>query len=74
MSHPNLSLKELLDMPTLHQGHFDNLKCEYTLNGTKSRLLLSRATVQDGAEYPNQVTVEQLINGNWKIVTQYQAE
>lgn len=48
------TLKQLETLPTLHSGHFDNLKIE-----TKdTRVWLSRMTIEDGMEYNNQVTVE----------------
>jgi hypothetical protein len=63
------SLIDLINMPTLEQGHFDNLKVK---TDTK-RVWLSRMTVADGAEYDNQVTVEKLVDGIWTIKEQYQA-
>ncbi|MEK6879073.1 MAG: hypothetical protein AABY22_05665 [Nanoarchaeota archaeon] len=82
-----LSLKKIQSLPTIHQGHFDNLKIE-----TQSeRIWLSRMTIEDGMPYNNQVTEEKLllqskkdINGKniitilnsaktWQIVRQYEA-
>jgi hypothetical protein len=63
------TLAELNDMPTLHSGHFDNLKDETV----DTRVWLSRMTVSDGAPYDDQVTVEKLAAGVWTIVGQYQA-
>ncbi|MCH7548015.1 MAG: insulinase family protein, partial [Candidatus Krumholzibacteriota bacterium] len=48
------SLKELEAMPTLTTSHTDDLKVEEP----GLRLWLSRMTVEDGAPYVNQVTVE----------------
>lgn len=63
------TLTELEKLPTLHQGHFDNLK----IKDGNVRVWLSRMTVADGMEYNNQVTVENLINGNWVTVAKYEA-
>lgn len=63
------SLRDLITMPTLEQGHFDNLKVQ---TDTK-RVWLSRMTVADGMPYDNQVTVEKLVDGNWIVKEQYQA-
>jgi len=38
------SLEQIQSMPTIHQGHYDNLKAETTT----TRLWLSRLTVADG--------------------------
>lgn len=64
------TLAELEAMPTIHSGHFDNLK----FDDGKNRVWLSRMTVADGMPYDNQVTVEKLIDGNWKTVREYQAK
>jgi hypothetical protein len=63
------SLTDLITMPTLEQGHFDNLKVQ---TETK-KVWLSRMTVADGMPYDNQVTVEKLVDGNWIVKEQYQA-
>lgn len=60
--------EELKAMPTIHSGHFDNLKID---TGT-TRVWLSRMTVADGMPYNNQVTVEKLVNGKWETVETYQ--
>jgi hypothetical protein len=54
-------------MPTLEQGQFDNLK----VSTGSTRVWLSRMTVEDGAPYGNQVTVEKLRGGRWVIADQY---
>jgi len=64
------TLTELKAMPTLSKGHFDNLKVD---TGTE-RIWLSRMTIADGMPYNNQVTEEHLIDGNWKIIREYQAK
>ncbi len=64
------TLNELQNLPNLGDSHFDNLKIE-TKN---SRVWLSRCTVDDGEPYNNKVTVERLVNGNWKIIQTYQAK
>lgn len=63
------SLTELLTLPTLSQGQFDDLKIEKGV----TRVWLSRMTKADGMPYNNQVTVERIVNGNWKQLQQYQA-
>ena len=64
------SLEQIQSMPTIHQGHYDNLKAE-TFN---SRLWLSRMTVKDGMPYDNQVTEEALVGGKWITVEEYEAK
>lgn len=64
------TLTELKAVPTLSQGHFDNLKID---TGTE-RIWLSRMTIEDGMPYNNQVTEEHLINGKWETVKEYQAK
>jgi len=59
---------QLKAMPTLSTGHFDNLKVD---NGCV-RVWLSRCTVEDGEPYNDKVTVENLIDGKWETVDQYQ--
>ena len=61
------TLKQLQSMPTITQGHFDDLKVE-TEN---TKVWLSRMTVEDGMPYNNQVTIENLIKGNWVTVQKY---
>jgi hypothetical protein len=79
------TLEELQALRTISSTNFDNLKVSVTTETfptphhcravfTSYRVWLSRMTVADGAEYDNQVTVEQLINGNWERYSQYQAE
>ena len=65
-----LTLRKLESLPTLTQGHTDDLKLE----SATSRVWLSRLTKEDGMPYDNQVTEEQLINGKWVTVRQYQAK
>lgn len=69
------TLSELEAMPTISQGHTDNLKIETEIEGVKYRIWLSRMTVEDGMPYNNQVTVEKLnpAPGNWETVEEYQA-
>jgi len=64
------TLEELENMPTLHQGHCDNVKYD----DGKTRVLLSRMTIEDGMEYNNQVTIEKLKREGWVTVAQYQAK
>jgi len=62
-----LTVDEILEMNTIRQGHFDNLKYD---NGN-TRIWVSRMTVADGAGCNKEITVEHLINGNWQIVNTY---
>lgn len=64
------SLSQLETLPTLHQGHSDDLK----INTLTRRVWLSRLTVEDGMPYNNQVTVEVLTNeGSWMALETYEA-
>ena len=71
------TLSELIQMETILQTNWDDLKVD-TFKGSDGRMYrvwLSRATVDDGAEYNNQVTIECLgDDGVWDIGFQYQAE
>lgn len=65
------TLKEISALPTLSQGHADDLKAE----SATRRVWLSRMTIEDGQPYNNQVTVEWLNSRyEWKIYKQYQAK
>lgn len=59
--------EELEAIPTIHSGHFDNLKVQTE----DTRVWLSRMTVEDGMPYNNQVTVEKLEDGLWVTVEEY---
>lgn len=65
-----LTIHQIESLPTLNQGHTDDLKLE----SATSRVWLSRLTKEDGMPYDNQVTEEQLVNGKWETVRQYQAK
>jgi len=69
MNNKLFTLKELEKMETISQGHMDNLKYQ----DTNIKIWLSRMTIEDGAEYNNQVTVENYINNEWVTVLEYQA-
>ena len=64
------TLAELEALPTITQGHTDDLKIQ-----TKYiRVWLSRMTKEDGMPYDNQVTIERLNSSySWETVTQFQA-
>jgi hypothetical protein len=72
------TLEQIQGMPTIHQGQYANLKVEtgkergHHLDGDE-KVWLSRFTVEDGAPYDNQVTVERLVNGCWVTVDEYEA-
>lgn len=63
------TLTELNEMPTLHQGHFANLKFEEG----NCQVWLARTTVADGEPYDNRVTVEFLNEDGWVTLDEYQA-
>lgn len=58
---------ELRDLPTLTVGQADDLKID---NGTE-RIWLSRAGVEDGAPYDNQIFVETFDGERWNVVDEY---
>ena len=62
-------LSYLESLPTIHSGHFDNLK----VDTGSLRVWLSRCGVADGMPYDNQVTIEHLKNGRWVETAIYQA-
>ena len=72
-----MTLSMLNALPTLSQGHTDNLKFE----DHNTRIWLSRMTKEDGMPYDNQVTVEMYRHKvtaktdtwKWDIVKHYQA-
>lgn len=63
------TLAEIEAMPTLRQGHYDNLK----IDTGNIHVWLSRVGVKDGMPYNNQVTVHSLTDGIWKPVEEYEA-
>lgn len=65
-----ISLHQLNSLSTLKQGHTDDLKMESAI----CRIWLSRLTKEDGMPYDNQVTEEELVNGEWLTVRQYEAK
>ena len=64
------SLQQLESLPSIGDSGFDNLKIETET----TRVWLSRCGVEDGEPYPNKVTIEERINGSWKITNIYQAK
>ncbi len=64
------TLRELQKMPTISQGHSEDLKYE---TGS-TRVWLSRCGVEDGMPVDNMVTIEKLVGGRWSIVDTYEAE
>lgn len=63
------SLRELESMGTVCVGQADDLK----FDDGRTRVWLSRCTRPDGEPYDNKVTVEELIDGKWKVVEEYPA-
>ena len=62
------SAKELEAMPTIHVGHFDDLK----LDTGWMRVWLSRCGLEDGAPYRKGVTIEILRDGRWETAREYE--
>ena len=69
LEYSELTLDYLDGLPTIESGHFDNLK----IQEPDVRVWLSRLTLEDGMPYNNQVTVEKLVDGQWKTFDQYPA-
>jgi hypothetical protein len=70
MKYDGLTKQEILDLPTIHEGHFDDLKREDAdlIEGeeTRTRVWVSRMeATPDGLP---QVTVEQLTEAGWGVV------
>jgi hypothetical protein len=63
------TLATLKALPTIDQGHFDDLKVQTSIY----RLWLSRMTKEDGAEHNNGVTLDKLIDGVWTTINEYEA-
>ena len=61
---------ELQAMPTISQGHMDNLKVQTE----DTKVWLSRMTIEDGMKYNNQVTVEKYNGDKWETIAQYEAK
>ena len=68
MNRTKYSAAELDAMPTLSQGHFDDLKVD---TGTE-RVWLSRCGTDDGMPFDDAVTHEELIEGRWVEVEMYE--
>jgi len=60
---PTLEYHELEAMPTLHSGHFANLKIDTAEHGGAMRVWVSRCGLADGEKEP--VSVEVLKGGLW---------
>lgn len=65
------TLSELEFMPTIEQGHTDNLK----IKTENIRVWLSRMNIEDGQPYNNQVTIERRnSDSQWVTYKQYEAK
>ena len=64
------TLAELQALPTIEQAWTGNLKVQTN----SKRIWLSRMTIEDGADYNNQVTIETYTNGSWAPILTYQAK
>jgi hypothetical protein len=62
------SLEELESLPTLTEGHMDDLK----VDDGEYRVWLSRMTKADGAPYDHRVTIEKLMDGKWTTIETYE--
>jgi hypothetical protein len=66
-----VTLAEWQALPTLHSGHFDNLKfenAEFRVWVTR----LTRADFDDAQAYSNErMCIEQLVNGVWRRLDRY---
>ncbi len=69
--HGELSLAEIQSLATISSGHADDLK----IDSDGVRVWLSRMTVQDGAAFDNEVTVEifHRSTGQWARYKSYPA-
>jgi len=57
----NMNKEQLMALPTIHSGHFDNVK----FDDGKHRVSVSRMTVADGAAEDNEVSFEVLTPQGW---------
>jgi hypothetical protein len=64
------TLDELHALPTIRTASTGNLKVQTKFK----RIWLSRMTIEDGADYNNQVTVERCRDGSWYPAITYQAK
>lgn len=62
------TLREIRSMPIIRTSQYDDVLFE----NEKYRMWLSNMTVDDGAPYNDQVTVEEYIDGKWVIIMQYE--
>lgn len=66
----DLRASELDDLPTLTQGHADDLKID---DGDGFRVWLCRCGIEDGMPFDNQVTVEHYDGRRWTNAEVYEA-
>ena len=64
------TLAELQGLPTIRQAKTGDLKVQTKFK----RIWLSRMTIEDGADYNNQVTIERCRDGSWWPAITYQAK
>ena len=64
------TLDQIEAMPTIYQGHTDDLKIETPI----TRVWLSRLTVEDGMPYNNMVTVDSHGQYGWETINEYEAK
>lgn len=53
---------DIRELPTIHSGHFDNLKLEWSTSRSQYRLWVSRMTIADGADKDHQIILEHKYN------------
>lgn len=64
------TLKEIKEMPVLHEGHFENV----IIDNETEKVVISRMTVKDGEDYNNKVShFAKLRNGNEVLTHWYEA-
>ena len=61
------TLEQLIALPAITVGQADDLKIDLP----RSRVWVSRMTVEDGMPYDHQITLEKLIRGRWVTMHEY---
>lgn len=64
------TLREIQAMPVVRQSQYDDVLFE----SERFRVWRSNMTIEDGAPYNNQITVEECMDGRWVIVMQYEPQ
>ena len=61
---------QLEKIPSISEGHMEDLKVEGKVDGIPTRWWLSRMTAEDGARHA--IDVEQLLDNRWQVVHSYE--